>query len=307
MAVKSATIYNLKWIHISAISDEDIGYLEQRFRFHPLDIRDCREGVQRPKLDIYPNYLFMIFHFPVFNPEIRRVTSVPLNVFLGKKFIITLTSEPNDVLESYFSRLRKKTKRTFKYDQLKNSSGYLLYKILDILYHKSLPVINDIGRFLPDVEEEVFSNRNKEATTDLAIIRRNILNLRRVLEPQLFMVGKLVDFKSSLIDDKLSVYFDDVHDYLENIWAALENYSDTIDGLYNTNESLTNQKTNEVIKTLTIISVALLPMTLVSSIYGMNVEGLPFANHPIGLWLIFLVMGIIVAGSIYFARRNNMI
>ncbi len=307
MPIKVAQVYRLKWIHISPIVKEDIGYLEQYFRFHPLDLRDCREGVQRPKLDVYRQYLFMIFHFPTFNEETRRVGITSTNVFLGKNYLITLSNEPDEILENYFEKLRKKSPRKFKYDALKNSSAYLLYKILDVRYRKSLPAINDVGRYLPEVEEEVYSNNNKDATQNLAIIRRNILNLRRIIEPQMKMVDRLVHMKSPLVSDKLSVYYDDVHDYLENMWAALENYRDTIDGLYSTNESLITQKTNEVIKTLTIISVALLPMTLVASIYGMNVDGLPFADHPIGLWLIFVVMGGIVAGSIYFAKRNNMI
>ncbi|MDD5040519.1 MAG: magnesium transporter CorA family protein [Patescibacteria group bacterium] len=307
MAVKTAQIFRLEWIHISGIREEDLDYLEQRFRFHQLDIRDCREGVQRPKLDIYASYLFMIFHFPLFNQETRRVSATTLNVFVGKNFLITLTSEPDEILDSYFTHFRSKKRSAVTYDSMKNSASYLLYKILDLRYRKSLPIVNEIGHYIPDVEEEVFTHRNKEATADLAIIRRNILTLRRILEPQIRMVDKIVHIKSSLISDKLSVYFDDVHDYLENIWSALESYRDTVDGLYDTNESLINQKTNEVIKTLTVISVALLPMTLVASIYGMNVKGLPFAEHPIGWVLVFIFLAATIILIITVSRKRNKI
>ncbi len=307
MSLKAIKIYQLKWIHISPITDGDISHLEQHYRFHPLDINDCREGVQRPKLDVYRNYLFMIFHFPNFDKQTRRVGVQSLNVFLGKDFIITMTKEPDETLEKLFGRMKRTSRFGPRYDALKNSSAYTLYKILDMLYRRNLPMINDIGKYLSDVEEDVYSNRNKEATAQLAVIRRNIMNLRRQLEPQVKMVDRLVNLKRSLIPEKLSVYLDDVHDYMENMWSALEGYRDTLDGLYNTNESFINQKTNEVIKTLTVISVALLPMTLVASIYGMNVTGLPFANHPIGVWVVFFILAGIVLGSIYFARRKNII
>ncbi|MCH7492042.1 magnesium transporter CorA family protein [Patescibacteria group bacterium] len=307
MPIKSLKIHRLKWINISSLSGEDVKYLEKNFRFHPLDLKDCLEGVQQPKLDIYRDYLFIIFHFPIFDPEKQRISIQSLNVFLGTNYLITITRDSDELLGDIFSKMRKTAKRVVRYDQLKNNSGYLLYKIIDSRYHKSLPIINEMGRYLDEVEEEVYSNKNKEVTLNLAVIRRNIFNLRRILEPQLKMVEKLVNIKNPAIADKLPVYFDDVHDYLVNMWSALENYRDTIDSLYNTNESFINQKTNEVIKMLTIISVALLPMTLIASIYGMNVEGLPFAEHPIGLWLIFLLMAGIVFGSIYFAKKNDII
>lgn len=305
MALKSLTMKKLRWIYISPITKKDLALLEKDFNFHPLDLKDCREGVQQPKIDIYKEYLFMIFHFPVFDKQTRRVGIRSLNIFIGNNFIITLTNNKIKFLDEYYAKLERLVKERLSFDPLKNNSSYMLYKIIDQLFHKHLPAINDIGYYISDVEEEVYSDKNKEATRNLAIIRRNILNLRRLLAPQLKILDRLVDLRATFIPEKLSVYYDDVDDYLENMWSTLESYGDALDSLYNTNESLINQKTNEVIKTLTIISVALLPMTLVASIYGMNVTGLPFANHPIGLWVIFVLMGAIVLGSIYLAKKNK--
>ncbi|MFZ6036440.1 MAG: magnesium transporter CorA family protein [Patescibacteria group bacterium] len=307
MPVTTLTIHRLRWIHISSLAEADIAFLQKEFDFHPLDLKDCLEGVQRPKLDPYEKYLFMIFHFPEYDQETRRVGIRSLDVFLGKDFLVTITNEPDMFIEDYLVALRKKNHKGFPYDPLKNSAAYLLYKIIDGRYHKTLPVINEVGQYLNEVEEDVYSSRNKAATTNLAIIRRNVLNLRRIMEPQIKMVDRLVNMKNQAISSKLQVYFDDVHDYLENMWSALENYRDFVDSMYDTNESFINQRTNEVIKMLTVISVALLPMTLIASIYGMNVTGLPFADHPIGIWMIFGLMAGIVFGSIYLARRNNII
>lgn len=307
MAIRISKTLRFRWVYIHPISEEDIGYLEQHFRFHHLDLKDCYEGVQRPKIDVYKRYLFMIFHFPTFDEKTRRVGIRPLNVFLGKNYIVTLHSQPDKHIQGYFLRAKKQKRSNVPYHSLLNLTGYKLYKMLDIEYRKSLRIINGIGSMLTEVEEEVFSAKNKEATANLAIVRRNIFNLRRILEPQIKMVDRLVHMKSNLVPESLSVYFDDVHDFLENIWSALENYRDTVDSLYNTNESFINQKTNEVIKMLTVISVALLPLTLIASIYGMNVVGLPFAENTIGLWVIFVIMAGIVLGSIYFAKKKKII
>lgn len=307
MPVQTLKIHKLTWVHISSLQERDVLFLEDNFHFHHLDMKDCLEGVQRPKLDTYRSYLFMIFHFPSYDAEIRRVGIRSLNVFLGKDFLVTITNEPDEYLDEHYKKLETKAQKNLPFDPFKNSAAYLLYKIIDERYHKSLPVVNDIARHLNEVEEDVYSNRNKDATTNLAVIRRNILSLRRIMEPQLKMVDRLVNIDNAAVPPKLQVYLDDVHDYLENMWAAMENYRDTVDSLYNTNESFINQRTNEVIKALTVISVALLPMTLVASIYGMNVTGLPFADHPIGVWLIFALMAGMVFGAIYFARRNNII
>ncbi|XOU94034.1 MAG: magnesium transporter CorA family protein [Candidatus Kerfeldbacteria bacterium] len=307
MARQVANLPKLNWVHISPVTGEDIGFLEKNYKFHHLDLKDCREGVQRPKIDIYKDYLFIIFHFPIYNKKTKKVNIKPLNVFLGRNFLITLSGDKDRFLENLILRTRKKINKKISQDILDGSSGYLLYKILDVLFRKTLPVVNKIGNQLAVVEHEVYTGKNKEATRDLAISRRNILNLRRILDPQLKIMDKIVEMRNDFLTEVLSTYFDDVDDYIENMWSALDNYREVVDGLYNTNESFINQKTNQVIQVLTIISVALLPLTLIASIYGMNVTGLPFANHPIGIWIIFIVMGGMVAGSIYFAKKNKMI
>ncbi len=307
MARQVANLPKLNWVHISPVADDDIKFLEKNYKFHKLDLKDCREGVQRPKIDIYKDYLFIIFHFPIYNKKTKKVNIKPLNVFLGRDFLITLSGDKDRYLENLSLRARKKTNKKIAPDILDGSPGYLLYKILDVLFRKHLPVVNKIGNQLAVVENEVYSGKNKEATRNLAINRRNILNMRRILDPQLKIMDKIVEMRNDILTEVLSTYFDDVDDYIENMWSALDNYREVVDGLYNTNESFINQKTNQVIQVLTIISVALLPLTLLASIYGMNVVGLPFANHPIGLWIIFIIMGGMVAGSIYYAKKNKMI
>jgi len=133
------------------------------------------------------------------------------------------------------------------------------------------------------------------------------MNFRSILDPQIIIIDKLVNIKKPFISKDLSVYFDDIHDYLEKTSVTLDNYYEIINGLHATNESMISLKTNEVIKTLTVISVALLPMTLLASIYGMNIKDLPFTDHPFGLWVIFGAMFIFILIAIYVSRKKNLI
>lgn len=240
--MRIATMERMRWAHISPITEKDIGYLEKEFHFHPLDLADCRERSQRPKLDVYRRYLFMILHFPVFDKEARRVGFKSLNMFVGRNYLVTATNDTINRLNDYFEKTEKRIEGQSEKGPLKGNSNFLMYKIIDMLYRKTLPVINEIGHYLSTTEEEIFSGHNKEATANLAVVRRNILSLRRVLEPQLKMVDRLVNMKTVVYSKKLSVYYDDVHDYMENMWSILGNYQDTVNGLYSTNESMVQSK-----------------------------------------------------------------
>jgi len=304
---KTLTIHNVTWHHIEKTSAKDIQYLAEEFHFHPLDLQDCYSVSQRPKIDTYPNYLFLVFHFPLYDQKRNRIRAYELNVFIGKGYLITLTQDVIPLLAEYFSELQEKGKREPKLDRLKNSPGYLLYKVLDLLFGNVVRVLDTMSQMIVDTEEEVYSDETKQAAKDIGIVRRNVMNLRRHIQPQVGMLGQLVNMNASFLPKTLSVYFDDVHDNLERMWSMIETYKENIDGLHNTNESLINQKTSEVVKLLTIISVAFLPLTLLTGIYGMNITGLPYAEHPGAIFLFFGIALLFVGAIIYFSRRKDLI
>ncbi|MFA6512167.1 MAG: magnesium transporter CorA family protein [Patescibacteria group bacterium] len=304
---RELSIHNVTWHYIEKTSAKDIQYLAEHFKFHPLDLQDCYDVSQRPKIDTYPSYLFLVFHFPYYDQKYRRIRAHELNVFVGKGYVITLSHEPIPLLAEYFQEVQEKSAKKPKHDKLKNTSGYMLYKILDLLFGNTARLLDTMSQLIIDVEEEVYSDNTKHAAKDLGIIRRNIMNLRRHTQPQVRMLGQLVALRTTFMPHTLSVYFDDVHDNLERMWSSIETYRENIDGLHNTNESLINQKTSEVVKLLTLISVGFLPLTLLSGIYGMNIEGLPFANHPGAFMLFFGVALIFIGGLIHFSRRKDLI
>lgn len=303
MSIKILKTPKLRWINIEEINQESLEYLKQNFKFHLLDYKDITGLSRRSKLDIYKDYIFVIFHFPKLDEVNKNLIVKELYVFLGKDYLITIQKKRFRSLKQYFYRTLSNIKYKKEFSSL--NPGYLLYQILLILFGDSFGLADQIGNFISEIEKEIYSKSTKNVMRDLALLRRNILNFRRLIEPQRLIVAQMVNIKKKLFSKDLTIYFDDVRDALENLWVILENYKDIIDGLYHTNESLISDRTNKVIKILTFISVALLPMTLLAGIYGMNIKGLPFAEHPSFIWFFFGILSlIIISVLVYFYKKG---
>jgi magnesium transporter len=296
---------NLQWIFIEQTSYRDVEFLEEHYPFHPLDLKDCIGVTQRPKIDIYEDYIFLVFHFPQYDREQQRIRIQELNVFVGADYIITLTNEPIPALADYFREYGKKVDRSPEPNELQNSSGYLLYKILDCLFTSSFPIVDILGERLSSAEEEVFNESKKNAAVELSFVRRNILIYQRLLEPQLHVIDRLVQLRKSFLKPELSVYFDDVHDGLERTWSILNTYKDILQGLDRTNEAISSQRLNDLIRTLTVISVITIIPTMMINIYSMNIK-LPFASHPKIFYILTALFFIImfITYSVLHRRRR---
>jgi magnesium transporter len=180
-----------------------------------------------------------------------------------------------------------KNRRTKK-EWMSGSSGYLLYRLVEALFHNSRPILNNIGKYISILETDIFEGeQDTQSIKQLAVHRRNVLNFRRIIDPQRYLIANLSHTRKMFIQEDMSLYFDDVVDYLNKLWAISDTYKDTIDGLHVTVESLINQRTNKVIGALTVISVSLLPLTLLSGIYGMNIP-LPYQQSSSFVWFMFL-------------------
>jgi len=305
MKIAKVKTQHLTWININDPDESTADYLKKlKKRFHPLNIQDCIEINQTPKIDIYRHYTFLVLHFPVYHFKEQRIRIYELNIFIGKNYLITVPEVEIDILEKYFKYYKnvvaKKESKGFK-----GTSSFLLYKILDRIYRSTLPLINTIGKNIDQAEEQIYGERTKLAVKELMVIRRNVLHLRRIIEPQLLIITTLANLKVKFFSEEISVYYKDIRDYLNRVWATIQGYKDFVEGLNDTNEALISHRTNEVIKALTIISVSLLPLTLISGIYGMNIVGLPFASHPQALFIISGIMVAVLVGTLFFLKKKD--
>jgi len=302
--VESLAWGNLTWVNIERPTEQETEYLAQNYHFHPLDLDDCLSRIQRPKIDEYKDYLFLVFHFPVFNKQARATTPSQLSVFIGEKYLITLHKGELKPLVKLFKECQ--IDEESRQENLSQGSSYLLYRIIDRLVDYCLPILNKIVDNIEEVEDNIFSDSARGAVKEISVLRRDIISFRRIIWPIRAVIGSLEPKIRRFTKMDLAVYFGDTVDHVDKIWDALDEYKEIIEGLNDTYDSLASNRTNDVMRMLTVIAVILLPITVIASIWGMNIP-LPFQNSTHSLLFVFLIMAVIIGGMLYFFHRKRLI
>ena len=302
--IESLSWGDLTWTNIAPPTEKETEYLAQNFPFHPLDLDDTLSRIQRSKIDEYKEYLFLVFHFPIYRKAERVLTSSQVSVFIGPNYLITLHKGELKPLVKLFKECRIDEESRREY--LSQGSGFLLYRILDRLVDYCLPILNKVGSGIEEVEDTIFSDRKRGAIREISRLRRDIIAFRRIIWPMRAVIGSLEPKVRRFVKKDLAVYFGDMVDHLDRIWDGLDEYKEIIEGLSDTYDSLATNRTNEVVRILTIIATILLPVTVVASIYGMNIS-LPFMHSDYALLYVFLIMLVVIGGILYFLRRIRVI
>jgi magnesium transporter len=292
----------LRWINIERPRAVDRAWLEEHFDFHPLDYEDVFSRNQRPKVDEYPDYLFVVLHFPVYDKRVNRLNAAELDIFVGPDFLITLPNEPLAPLQYVFDRCR--TNEDVRDDMFNKGAGYLLYKVVDACVDASFPMLRKMGLKLERLEEAIFEEEaNREVVRDLSNAKQEIINFRKIVRPQRAALKDLERTKR-YVTGELDIYFDDINDASERVWDMLENFKEVIEGLEATNESVLSHRLNDSIRVLTAFSVIMLPLTLIASVLGMNV-GVPGQGSIHAFWITIVVMVSVLTGMVLWFRRRG--
>jgi len=302
--LESITFGDLTWINIEGPTERETEYLAEHYPFHPLDLDDCLSRIQRAKIDEYPNYLFLVLHFPVFKREARVTTLSQVSIFIGERYLITLHQGELKPLTKLFRDCQIDEESRQEY--FSQGSGYLLYRIIDRLVDYCLPILNRIGHNIERVEEEIFSREVHGTVREISLLRRDVISFRRTIWPMRAVVNSLEPKLRRFTKMELAVYFGDVVDHVDKIWDGLDEYKEIIEGLNDTHDSLATNSTNEVIRVLTILATVLMGLAVVPTIYGMNIP-LPFQNSEYAFIYLLVIMAVIIAGMLYFFRRQHWI
>src|SRR5829696_5639273 len=268
--VEQISAAGLRWINIERPGPNEQAWLEEHFDFHPLAYEDVMSRNQRPKIDEYDDYLFIVLHFPVFDKKVGRLNAAELDIFIGPDFLITIPNTPIPPVEYLFERCRANDE--VRETLLSKGSGSLLYKIVDDSFDYCFPMLRKIGNRLERLEEDIFEGRSEEVVRDISGSKQEIINFRKIIRPQRAVLRDLERTKQRYLAEDLEVYFDDIVDASERIWDMLENFKEVVEALEDTNESVLSHRVNEVLRVLTAFSVVILPLTLFASIFGMNVR-----------------------------------
>ena len=279
----------LTWIHLDAPTAEQAQALAERFGWHPLDVEDVLSSRQRPKVDEYTDegYLFGVLHFPVYDKRARRLNAGELDVFLGPNYLVTLPSTELLPVTRLFHRCQ--TDELFRERLFSKGSGRLLYEVLDDLFDYCFPILDKIGHKLGAIEDDVFEGRSDEVVRDISDVKQEIISYRKIIRPERSTLRLLERQVERFLPEELELYFDDIVDAAERIWDQLDNYKEVVEALEDTNESVIAHRQNDVLRILTVFSVVLLPLTLITGFFGMNVH---FPGYETGwaFWVIFAGM-----------------
>ena len=299
--VDTVKIGTLRWHHIVSPSEQDLQYLKENFHFHPLDIEDCRSTNQRPKIDIYDDYYFIILHFPSFDSHNRFLTAREVKFFWGDDFVISI-DQAHWVVSEMFEDTQKKIRQKEEIEI--GTSDTMLYRILEKLMNSSLNLMRRLGLELDRINEDLFSKRSQQSIIQISVTRKNIILLNTMFKPQLPLFHKFESGQITGFAENMEDYWGNILDYNQKMWDMAEDYQELIEGLSKTFDSLQTNRINEIMKTLTFISAFLLPLTFITGLYGMNI-GLPLQNDPKAFWILAAAMVLLVFFMVYYFRKKS--
>jgi len=275
--------HRLRWINIDAPTERAAQWLADNYSFDPLDLEDVRSRRrQRAKIDVYDDYVFVVLHFPRYDKQTGRLQPAELNLFVSNGLVITIAKEPLKPLQGLWRRCQIDDEAD---RHMSRGSGHLFYEITDTLYDYCFPILDKIGFKLDAIEDELFEGTGDESVRDIAQAKQEIINYRKIIQPQRPTVRELEQPLQAFTRHDLEIYFDDIVDKNERIWDLLENYKEVVESLETTNEAIITHRLNTILRTLTVLSAIVLPLTLIAGIYGMNTDGLPFAAAGPGAFL----------------------
>ena len=281
----------LTWVNVVSPDLETAQMLAERFGWHPLDVEDIVSKRQRPKVDEYEDerYLFAVLHFPVFDKAVQRLNAAELDIFIGEDYLVTLPTRELLPVTRLFARCESDD--AYREQLFAKGSGRLLYEVLDDLFDYCFPILDKIGHKLDRIEDDMFEGAAEDVVRDISNAKQEIISYRKVIKPERSTLRVLERRINRFLPEELELYFDDINDAVERIWDQLDNYKEVVEALESTNESVISHRQNDVLRLLTLISVTMLPLTLLTGIFGMNVI-YPGEATKVAFWVI---LGALVA------------
>jgi magnesium transporter len=287
------------WLDLVNPSKEEMDILEKVFELHPLTLEDCINTNTRPKIEQFEKYMFIVMHAAATTPRAQRVRTIELNICLGKNFIITIHQESIKGVEIAVDRAQKNPAMMSK------GPDSLLHLIIDSLVDNYLPVLDVMDNKIGSIETQVLKNPTQKTLNNIFAVKKDVMYLRRFIGPQRDTVNFLSKENFQFINPKRRVYFRDVYDNMIFINDSIDTYRDIINGTFDAYLSTISNRTNDIMKVLTIIATIMMPLTLITGIYGMNFRVMPLLALKSGFYIIsFFMMIIGICMLIYFKRKD---
>ncbi len=302
--MQSISHKNLSWIFIEEPKAEDISFIQGEFQLHPLIIGKLTIPIYRPQYSEHEGYFFAVFHFPIFNKDGGFHEIGEVDILVNNKFVVTVCSHENSPLDFFFNQCQKNIEASRKY--FEKGPFYLLFIIIAQILHSYYPFLDRLAQETERIETDLFNERENRTLKSITLLQRDILDVRRVIKPQLPVFRSIFAKEEVSRNDFLRIYAQDIVATNIQIWNTLENYWETVNALHRTNNTLISYKLNKIINILTAFSISFLPATLLASFMGMNVIiPHPFDDYRVILtFMLFLMSSTAIFALILIKRKS---
>jgi magnesium transporter len=278
------------WVDVSDPTSLDFDSLAKQFGFHPLSIEDCRHQHQRPKVEEFLGYYFIVLYEAVLN-DVGRLQLGELGIFLGKNYLVTVHSEPIRAIETAERLWRSWT------DLAERGTGLLAYLLIDAVVDDYLPLLDTVSDRMDSLEDQIFADFQAESLEEIFRIKKELLVLRRAVTPLRDVFNMLLRREQPIFSRETHTYFQDVFDHLIRVADTIDTLRDMIGSMMDAYLSISGNRMNLIMKRLTSIATILMSVTLVAGIYGMNFDYMPelkWRYGYVGALLSMLIVGLAI-------------
>jgi magnesium transporter len=291
----------ITWMHVSCVHDLAlIEALGKNFDLHPMTLEDIVNTTQRPKIEEFPKYLFIVLKMVVYNDIAGSLLIEHVSLIVGENYVFSFLEDESNVFDTVRERIRTAVGRIRSLKE-----NYLACSLMDAVVDQYFLVVERIGDRIEDIDEQILMEPRPEDITEIHRLKRDILKLRKAIWPFREAVGKVAKSGSSLVDSETAIFWRDLHDHIIQIIDMTETSRDILGGLHDTYLSSISNRMNEIMKMLTIISTIFIPLTFIVGVYGMNFKYMPELGWHFAYFAVWGVMLAIAFGLfLYFKRKK---
>ncbi len=297
----------MTWVMVSKNDPKTLKSLKVKFGFHDVDLADAAPPIQSPKLAVRDDYIFMILQFPVFDRVFKIIKTAEVDFFIENNLLVTVDTSKVLTLQELYESFQRSKGKLLKENVSAEDVPHLIYMILDTMLTSIYPMIRHISTDVDKIEAQVFTNLGKDLIRELLRVKTNIVNIRKSMQGHKAVIRKLIEVSEDRFPNikRFEEYFDKLVDITKDIWDNLQLQKETIEALHQTNTSLADFRMNEIIKTLTIFSVVIFPLTLFAGLFSMRAQGMPFVDGPYGFWIILALIVAVGFGMLGYFRHKK--
>ncbi len=297
----TAKTAGVTWINVNGIHDISlIEALGKCLDLHPLTLEDIVNTSQRPKAEVFPNYIYVVLKMTTFNEARNRIEMEHVSLILGDRFVISFQEDEGDLFDAVRERIRSAKGRIRQM-----GADYLAYALMDAVVDHYFLTVERIGDRIEDFDDRILADPKPEDLQDIHRFKRDILGLRKAVWPLREEVSTLEKTESALIHPETRVFLRDLYDHTIQVIDMVETFRDILGGMHDTYLSSLSNRMNEVMKVLTIIATIFIPLTFIAGVYGMNFEHMPELQWRWGYPLIWGVMLAVGVGMLCYFKKKK--